>query len=281
LSDRGFVWWLVLFTGTCFAALLLFLVGYLTTPTIACLLFIVTSAATAAIRYRRGLLSLYLMRRERRAAIKAAEKADLVARQVELAKTNAQVGVAPEATEDPGKGIPRPVPELTPVDARPEKQCPLCMMIIDRKAVICPHCRSRQPMPTPSRLAYIVLAGGLVSLPLLVCRYVSDRITDSLDRTRGSGSYRSDGSYHGGGDASAAWVAAQDFVKEKLAAPSTADFGWQTSGDCAKSLGGGRYSVRAWVDAENRFGAKVRTQFSCQLVDLGDGDWRCESLVLE
>jgi len=81
------------------------------------------------------------------------------------------------------------------------------------------------------------------------------------------------------------WVAAQGFVKRSLRAPSTASFGsvfgeYQDPDSCVTDLGGRRYRVRGWVDAENAFGAKVRSDFVCVVKDEGE-TWRLESIEIE
>lgn len=82
-----------------------------------------------------------------------------------------------------------------------------------------------------------------------------------------------------------AWVMAQQFVTDKLIAPSTASYGGLFSGDyqdpysIVTYLGGGKYRVRAWVDSQNSFGAQIRTRFTCELEDRGGGSWRCTSVT--
>lgn len=64
----------------------------------------------------------------------------------------------------------------------------------------------------------------------------------------------------------------EDFVKDRLKAPTTAEF------ETAVTGGGGTYTVTGAVDAENSFGAKVRNQFTCRV--RGDGEtWHLESLT--
>jgi hypothetical protein len=64
-----------------------------------------------------------------------------------------------------------------------------------------------------------------------------------------------------------AFFAAKDYVRTSLKAPSTADFGGlffgetQNPNECVSDLGDGVFEVKIWVDAENSFGAKLRTNF--------------------
>lgn len=80
-----------------------------------------------------------------------------------------------------------------------------------------------------------------------------------------------------------AWVMAQQFVEEQLKSPSTASYGsvfgdYQDPDEVVSDLGGGRYTVIGWVDAQNSFGAILRRPFVCELKSLGDDKWRCLSL---
>jgi len=70
-----------------------------------------------------------------------------------------------------------------------------------------------------------------------------------------------------------AWLMAQEFVTDRLKSPSTATFGWQKAEDCVTELGGGEFKVRGWVDAQNSFGATLRSDFSLTLRYTGSGKW--------
>jgi hypothetical protein len=60
-------------------------------------------------------------------------------------------------------------------------------------------------------------------------------------------------------------IACQDWVKEQLKAPATADFS-----DIEISVDGDVYTVVGAVDAENSFGAKIRNHWTCETQDTGD-----------
>jgi hypothetical protein len=60
-------------------------------------------------------------------------------------------------------------------------------------------------------------------------------------------------------------IACEDRVKDLLKAPSTASFsGWSTRGS------GATYTVDGSVDAENSFGANIRSDFQCTVTFAGD-----------
>lgn len=89
----------------------------------------------------------------------------------------------------------------------------------------------------------------------------------------------------GGGGSSAeheaveAYVVCQDFVEDRLVSPSTAEFGGPYSRVTTHN-GEGEYTVETYVDSENRFGAMVRTEFTCTVQHTEGASYRLESLDL-
>lgn len=69
-------------------------------------------------------------------------------------------------------------------------------------------------------------------------------------------------------------------VSERLSSPSSAKFPLFSGGDVnARQVNDSTYSVMAWVDAQNAFGATVRSSFLCEVV-YGSKGWRLSSLNL-
>jgi hypothetical protein len=74
------------------------------------------------------------------------------------------------------------------------------------------------------------------------------------------------------------WRWAKWAVKQRLRSPSTADFGESVFSDtyqnpfrCVSRLKNNKYEVNGWVDAQNGFGATVRTRFTVVLKTTEDG----------
>jgi hypothetical protein len=69
------------------------------------------------------------------------------------------------------------------------------------------------------------------------------------------------------------------FVKARLKAPATADFS-SLSGSAAPA-GDNKYVVRAYVDAQNSFGANIRNNYVCTVQYMGgeDADIRSWRLI--
>jgi len=75
-----------------------------------------------------------------------------------------------------------------------------------------------------------------------------------------------------------AYSYAEDFVKQNLKSPSTADFpGVSEKDQHITNLGGGKYKIESWVDSQNSFGATIRAKFSCIIIFEGN-KVRCEQL---
>lgn len=74
-----------------------------------------------------------------------------------------------------------------------------------------------------------------------------------------------------------AYRACERAVETSLKAPSTAEFPGFSAADI--TVTGDLYSVSAYVDAENSFGANVRTPFTCTLRSTGD-NWELVDLSL-
>jgi hypothetical protein len=83
-----------------------------------------------------------------------------------------------------------------------------------------------------------------------------------------------------GGDADAdaygARAACAEFTRARLKAPGSADFPEYDDPGVRISHSGSTWTVRSFVDAENSFGANLRTNFACVVEDRGD-QWHLES----
>jgi hypothetical protein len=70
-----------------------------------------------------------------------------------------------------------------------------------------------------------------------------------------------DPNYHLENLQASACVAAQNYVEKRLVAPSTASFPWR---GCTyfEGVDQGEWVLNSYVDAQNRFGAKIRTHYT-------------------
>ena len=81
-------------------------------------------------------------------------------------------------------------------------------------------------------------------------------------------------------NSSMAYIMMQDFVKKRLKSPGTADFPFGYS-DYTKSIGKFQYKITAYVDAQNSFGALVRTRFTGIIEQTDKERWKLISLDIE
>lgn len=93
-----------------------------------------------------------------------------------------------------------------------------------------------------------------------------------------SGSFNSTPSDPATPDTSMAKVMCDDFMKKSLKAPSTAVFAGPLDGIQAKALsyekGVHTYELASYVDAQNSFGAQMRTKFYCKTSNTsGSNSW--------
>jgi len=75
-----------------------------------------------------------------------------------------------------------------------------------------------------------------------------------------------------------AYLYSTEFVKKRLKAPSTADFSSKRESTVLK-LGEHEYAVTGYVDSENGFGAKIRSNWSTKVRKEGDG-WVLEHVQI-
>lgn len=68
-----------------------------------------------------------------------------------------------------------------------------------------------------------------------------------------------------------AYVYAREIVKEQLKVPSSAEFQKAYEVNITE-IGAAKYSFQFWLEAQNSFGAKVRTTYNCTM-QRKDGKW--------
>lgn len=76
-----------------------------------------------------------------------------------------------------------------------------------------------------------------------------------------------------------AFVMSHQYVEAQLKAPSTAKFPWYDESFVA-DLGNDTYRVTAYVDAQNGFGAMIRSYYVCELQYAGNDSWKATKCVI-
>ncbi len=79
-----------------------------------------------------------------------------------------------------------------------------------------------------------------------------------------------------------AYIMFKKKVRSNLVSPSSAKFagGWGGAQKHVRYLGNQKYSINAYVDSQNGFGAMIRTYFSGTIEQLSDDAWRTTSLEI-
>ena len=75
------------------------------------------------------------------------------------------------------------------------------------------------------------------------------------------------------------YVHATDFVRDRLSSPSTARFPTYSQG-IVKNLGGNKYGYAGYVDAQNAFGATVRSKYYVEM-EFTEGECRLLFITIE
>lgn len=79
-----------------------------------------------------------------------------------------------------------------------------------------------------------------------------------------------------------AFVMCKQFMGDRLKAPSTASFATAADdGVAIRRIDQAQFRVQAYVDAQNSFGAMIRTRYTCLVRHTGGDQWRLESLTTD
>jgi hypothetical protein len=129
--------------------------------------------------------------------------------------------------------------------------CAECKAQISRRAKKCIHCGA----PIKPKLHEVLI--GLSVLALIVIgigKCVANRPPRDPERDRAL--------YCAASGRSMAYLYAQDFITERLRAPSTASYpSYSARGVDVHWVFGCKFTIKGYVDAENAFGAKIRSGF--------------------
>lgn len=157
--------------------------------------------------------------------------------------------------------------------------CSLCQGSNEDGAVYCRHCGKRIPDDTPARrkLGLILFLGLLGAIALLAILFsqrdpgIGIENPPAVVQPTATEDVRS---------AFFAYQMCKEFVSDRLKAPRTADYPAYLDAQIAEYQPG-YFAIDAYVDAENSFGAMIRTNFICKVKYAGEGRWKLEELLME
>lgn len=150
------------------------------------------------------------------------------------------------------------------------KQCRSCQKHIPNKAKKCPYCGDNQREwinrhPLQSCLLVIIF---IISLSFILTSIDSNNSSTS-DNTSKTAPSTDEYKY-------AAISCAEERVKQVLKSPATADFP-KTSEWTISQIDPVNYRLSSYVDAQNSFGALIRTAFSCDVKVTDPNEFLCST----
>lgn len=151
--------------------------------------------------------------------------------------------------------------------------CPECKKEVSNSAVSCPNCGFQITEDKDKKKKKDAGIGCLIFL--IIIAIVTVYATFGTTESNSSEDSYKDNKY-------LAYSYAQEFVKQKLKSPSTAEFpaGFSAKEEHVLNLGDGEYLIKSWVDSQNSFGATIRTNFDCKIILDGENA-KCEYLYFD
>ncbi len=155
------------------------------------------------------------------------------------------------------------------------KKCKECGNEVSTKAKKCPNCGA--PVKTSSSVGCLTIIGVIFLIGLFGSLFDDN---DSSKTTTTSNVQKK--SWREQDNSTMAYIMMEDFVKQRLKSPKSADFPgvFDGRGDHVKYLGNHKYRIISYVDAQNSFGATMRNNFIGEIEQNSEDRWRLISLEL-
>jgi len=167
--------------------------------------------------------------------------------------------------------------------------CNVCKGKVASTADVCPHCGATDEVTYKENIfntkitikdwkvivviILIVIVGVKFLISNMTNYYEENRKQKWEQRQEREKAQNSNGNVH------AAWAYTQIYVEKQLKSPSSADFPFGGSRD-VKYLGNNLYSFDSYVDAQNSYGANIRTYFKGTIRQV-TGGWTIESFSVK
>ncbi len=159
------------------------------------------------------------------------------------------------------------------------KKCKECGKEISTKAKECPHCGVPAKKKAGCGSIALVLLGLLIIISILGSLGSKESKTTTPEKSVGT-SNKPISTWKERDNSLLAYGMIEDYVKNRLKSPSSADFPGLFDGkaDHIQRLGGQKYRIVSWVDSQNAFGAMIRTRFVGEIEQMSEYRWSLISL---
>ena len=141
--------------------------------------------------------------------------------------------------------------------------CKECGKPISSNAKSCPHCGIKNKP---------LIGCGTLSVIGFLVFFIFTLMNSKSTNTDNSTNWKTED------NTTMAYIMMQDFVEKTLKSPSTAKFPSSYDGPKIFKLKKHQYQIESWVDAQNSFGAMIRTKFTCIVMQVDKDHWRLVSL---
>ena len=161
------------------------------------------------------------------------------------------------------------------------KECKECGNQVSSKAEACPG--GGAPVKKETSLAAGCLGVFILAVVVVICAgALNTGNGSSSSGNRSSPSSTARKTWKDQDSSIMAYIMMEEFVKQRLRSPSTADFPgvFQGRADHVEYLGNQTYKIRSWVDAQNGFGATIRNNFVGEISQVDEQNWQLISLEI-
>jgi hypothetical protein len=153
-------------------------------------------------------------------------------------------------------------------------KCPACGKDVSTQAVSCPNCAHPLAKSKPKQTSHILgicAVLGFVVLGIALISEINTVVTPKENSPETASAYD-------------ACYMTQKFVSSRLKAPATADFQPCYEASTSPKTGGSigtEYTVSSYVDSQNSFGAKIRSNYLAVVEYEGHDQWSLNALTIE